>query len=174
MTDQDFTHFMTSSSSGNGGDAHALIAKLRFSSQQFQESLNRQDYYYAIHHSKEAWLTIVGLFDYFRNGQDYGRISKSKMDTLVSPIARKIKSTDRDIMIRNRNVDRGNTNFGQASLRETLNKSAHFDKENASYKIENGDHVLILSGPEQNPNNGFWVIEVTVSELCKACEEALK
>ena len=175
LTRRNVPNFIISKSASSGGDADArsLVARLKFYSEQFMECLDRGDERYAANHSTDGLLIIVGLFDYFRNENDYGRISDDKMGLHCGQIINKVSDETRRAFVQDKKLDVTHPNYSDASFRDALNKAAHFDGENSSFKIENGNHYLILSAPEPRKSTGFWVIEIKVSDLVATCLAAL-
>ena len=123
--------------------------------------------------SADARPMLVSLFDYFRNEQDHGRIPDSLMNDVFCPIIERVDLQSRDRMISETAMDPAYPNLNDASLRKALNKVAHPDPRNSKFRIDGDRHILVLSGPEQNRERGYWVIEVDVQRLCDACANVL-
>lgn len=123
--------------------------------------------------SNQGWSTLLELFVFLRNEEDAGRIPSTRMQAATAKIIKKTTAGVVNQAVNGKKLPKG-IGKSDASLREALNKIAHKNMLMSTFRVaRTGAHYLILSGPEQNPLNGFWVIEIHMSTLFKRCREAM-
>jgi hypothetical protein len=155
--------------------ARHLVPTIRRCSRRFKKSHAVSDEVAMSAASEEAWAAMTALFDVLRNEHDHGHLPGAFMQTVTAMLVRDVTSIERMKMISERKLDRKHPNIKSISLRDILNKIAHYDANFATYRLDGRRaHYLILSGPDQNLNKGPWVAEVLVSRLCRNAHAAVK
>ncbi len=122
--------------------------------------------------SQRAWDALTNLFEILRNEQDHGYLADVHMAVPVGLLVRSATAQKRSDMIAARRIDRNHPTCAALSLRDALNKVAHYDGSKSTYRIDGrGAHYLVLSGRHGNAN---WVAEFLVSKLCAASAKATR
>ncbi len=123
--------------------------------------------------SDKAWSTLIEIFDHIRNEEDNKRIDPKLTKMETSKIIENVDQNALTSIIASKKIAPIN-NPQPCSLRETLNKIAHFDKLNSTYRVtRSGAHYLVLSGLGKNAKAGPWVAEIHMSKLIKRCRQAI-
>ncbi|GGZ00081.1 hypothetical protein GCM10011614_13870 [Novosphingobium colocasiae] len=122
--------------------------------------------------SQRAWDALTNLFEVLRNEQDHGYLADVHMAVPVGQLVRSATSQEHSDMIAARRLDRNHPACGPLSLRDALNKVAHYDGSKSTYRIDGrGAHYLVLGGRLGNAN---WIAEFLVSKLCAAGARATR
>jgi hypothetical protein len=124
--------------------------------------------------SNRAWSEIISLCLFIRKKDDEQKLNRDAMHEGTAFVVNDLSFADRDIMVRNRNVDLANPKRQSANLRTTLNKMVHYDLSLSTYRVSNKSYYLILTGPDVSTRKGPWVIEIHVQTFCKVCKAVLR
>ena len=103
-------------------------------------------------------LRILSLS--IRTEQDHGRIDGRTFR--VGDLLTKATPIQIDDAIRSRQASNADDIL---TLREALNKIAHANPNRSTYRIDDDDHVLILTGKNKDEN---WIAELSIPKLCDA------
>lgn len=153
--------------------AEEIVPAIRLASKEFKNLLQEGNRESIEHVSATAWEAMVQLFNVLRNEQDHGSPIAPLMSASTAKLVKEITFAEMEAMIRAAKIDRKHAQFADISLRETLNKVAHFDTNFSTYRVDGrGAHYLILGGKDQRQR--LWVAEILVSRLCKCAERAVR
>jgi hypothetical protein len=118
--------------------------------------------------SQQAWDAMTQLFEILRGEQDTGHLAAAPMNADTAFIANGISIIEQQQMLSLKKIDR--TRSTNLSLRNTLNKIAHYDR--ATFRVDKRNaHYLLLAGIYQNKH---WVAEILVSKLCRNAAIAIQ
>lgn len=155
-----------------GRRAWPALRTIRRSSNQFKIAVSTGDQAKMEATSQRAWDSLTNLFEVLRNEQDHGYLADVHMAVPVGLLVSSATAQERGDMIAARRLDRNHPTCGDLSLRDALNKVAHYDGSKSTYRIDRrGAHYLVLSGRLGNSN---WVAEFLVSKLCAAGAKATR
>lgn len=116
--------------------------------------------------SQNAWAVLRQLVLLIRHAEDSNLVSSTAMPTATGVIAENLSLAEQQAMLNSHKVNRRHANCRAASLRECFNKMAH--PTCSTYRVDGrGTHFLLLSGPDQRPTRGPWVIEFSVKRLAE-------
>ena len=151
--------------------AEGVVATVRQCSRLFKRALDAGDRKAMQEHSTEAWDALNKLFEILRNEQDHNNLAASFMTKLAGKIADQVSSQEQESMIASAKLDTKHPSYRDLTLRDALNKIAHFDTATANYRVDGrGAHYLVLAGKYLNK---FWVAEILISRLCALSEDAV-
>lgn len=149
-----------------------LVPRIRALSKAFKIALLAGDQGEAERISEQAWNLLGNLFEILRNEEDQGRLDGSYMHLDTGHIVNGLSAEESREMILARRIDRRHSRCANLSLRNCLNKVAHFDSIAATYRIDGrGAHYLVLGGKFHGQN---WVAEILVSKLCDRSQRAVQ
>jgi hypothetical protein len=153
--------------------AEEIVPAIRLASKEFKNLLQEGNRDSIQQVSSAAWEAMVQLFNVLRNEQDHGSPIAAVMSAPTAKFVKEVTLAEMEVMIRAAKIDRKHAQFADISLRETLNKIAHFDTNFSTYRVDGrGAHYLILGGKDQRRR--LWVAEILVSRLCKCAERAVR
>lgn len=151
--------------------AGELVPQIRECSERFKDAVAARDTDGMFKTSKAAWEAMTNLFDVLRNEQDHGNLAAPHMNKPAGFMADSVTVVEQEMMIAACRLDATHPGFVPLSLRNALNKIAHYDAATATYRISRGGaHYLILGGSQ---SGRLWVAEILVSKLCKRAASAL-
>ena len=153
--------------------ARDLVPTIRDCSMRFKAQVATNDFSKMSITSERAWNAMVKLFEILRNEQDHGNLDRSFMDQPTAYLTKNVTEAEQQAMILEKEkLDKTHPSCTTISLREALNKIAHYDTALASYRIDGrAAHYLVLGG---KLGNNLWVVEILVSRLCKNSATAIK
>ena len=141
-------------------------------SKQFKHCVKNADLSGMEKASKAAWEAMTNLFDVLRNEQDHGHLSASCMNASTGHIVKPLSLQEQNAMIAAGRINKEHLGFGALTLREALNKIAHYDTNLATFRVDGrGAHYLVLGGKQ---GSAGWIVEILVSRLCKNAATAVK
>lgn len=148
--------------------AKGLVPTIRRCSKRFRNAVAAGDEKKQDAASEDAWNAMTKLFEILRGEQDDGHLPDPLMNAGTALIADGISSTDQQRMLSQKKIDRARSTT--LSLRNTLNKIAHY--KTANFRIDGRNaHYLLLGGEH---NNKRWVAEILVSKLCNNATAAIQ
>lgn len=151
--------------------AEGVVATVRRCSRLFKRALKAGDSNAMEEHSTEAWDALNKLFEILRNEQDHNNLAASFMTKVAGKIADNVSGQEQSTMIASGKLDTKHSSYKDLTLRDALNKIAHFDTATANYRVDGrGGHYLVLAG---RYHNKLWVAEILVSRLCALAEDAV-
>ncbi|WP_406239901.1 hypothetical protein ACF3NX_12950 (plasmid) [Acetobacter orientalis] len=152
-----------------------MIRAVRDASRRFKSAEAAHDIVKMEAASEKAWNSLTIIFETLRNEEDQGRLDSIHMAKPTGYIVNGINIEDQQAMIVERKLDRSHSTLGVMSLRDALNKIAHHDTSQITYRIDRrGAHYLILGGAFRGK---IWLAEILVSKLVKhaaAAAEAIR
>lgn len=111
---------------------------------------------------------MTQLFEILRGEQDAGHLAAAPMNADTAFIVNGISITDQQQMMSLKKIDHSRSTA--LSLRNTLNKIAHYEK--ATFRVDKRNaHYLLLAGVYKN---NHWIAEILVSKLCKNAATAIQ
>lgn len=147
-----------------GGRARPHLATIRRSSKCFRQSLSADDAAGMQQASVRAWDALAATFEILRGEQDDGYLADSDMQVPTGFLFEGVSTAEQTAMIVARKIDMSDSRCGQLTLREALNKIAHYRSADATFRVDRrGAHYLVLGG---NRNGRHWIAEILVSRLC--------
>lgn len=152
--------------------ADELVPKILNRSRAFKVALAAGDAAQVSKVSREAWDLLSNLFEILRNEEDQGRLDHPYMRLDTGYAVTGLTQVEMAQMISDQRIDRNHAGFGPLSLRDCLNKVAHFDTAYATFRVDGrGAHYLILGGVYRRQP---WLAEILVSKLCTSSRTAVK
>ena len=152
--------------------AKDLVSNIRRNSKRFKTHYAACDVDNMKRTSGQAWSAMTNLFESLRNEQDYEHLESSFMNAHTAFIVEDASKIERDSMITDRRINKFHSRYKSLSLRNTLNKIAHYDTDSATFRLDaRGAHYLILGGKYRR---SYWVAEILVSRLCTNAAAAVK
>ena len=155
-----------------GQRARPILRTIRLASKKFKAQVAAGDIAGMRATSERAWNALTNLFEILRNEQDQGNLDKIFMDTPTGFIVDGISRQKQISMIAADRLDRSHTSCRPISLRDALNKIAHYNTTTSTFRIDGrGAHFLVLGGILHEKR---WVAEILVSTLTKKAAIALR
>lgn len=148
-----------------GRRAKPQLAAVRRSSKRFKQCLAAGDAAGMQLTSIRAWDALSATFEILRGEQDDGYLADSYMRVPTGLLVDRATAVEQAAMIAAARIDRQHGRCGRLTLREALNKIAHYRSGVATYRVDRrGAHYLILGGSQ---NGQLWIAEILVSKLCR-------
>lgn len=146
------------------------LAAIRRSSKLFKQSLAAGDAVGMTRASARAWDALAALFEILRGEQDDGYLADSYMQVPTGLLIDGATSAEQVTMIDAARVDRTDARCMSLTLREALNKIAHYRSGVATYRVDGrGAHYLVIGGRR---NGRRWIAEILVTRLCRNAANA--
>jgi hypothetical protein len=115
--------------------------------------------------STRAWDALAAIFEILRGEQDDGYLADSYMRVPTGVLVERVTAAEQTAMIDAARIDKGHARCGPLTLREALNKIAHYNSGVATFRVDRrGAHYLVLGGSR---NRRRWVAEILVAQLCR-------
>lgn len=154
-----------------GRRAKPHLATIRKSSTLFKNSLAANDADGMRRASARAWDALAATFEILRGEQDDGYLAGSYMQVPTGIFINDATAIEQNDMIGSARVDKAHPLCSPLSLREALNKIAHYKSFDATFRVDRrGAHDLVLGGSR---NGRRWVAEILVSRLCRNASAAV-
>lgn len=152
--------------------AKELVPIILNASHEFRTHYQHQDQRGMEESSVKAWRAMTRLFDVLRNEQDHGKPIGNHMLAPTGILASNVTLTEQAAMVQAARVYRQHASCCVLSLRDALNKIAHYDTNKSSFRLDRrGAHYLVLGGMQ---GHKLWVSEILVSRLCKNARSAVQ
>jgi hypothetical protein len=149
--------------------AKRLVRVVRQSSKIFRADPDSLE---AANASVDALRAMVELFNVLRNEQDHGRAIDTPMNEDTGLVAKDVTQAEMMAMHTSRRIDRTHRGTEKLTLRDALNKIAHYNPVVSTYRVDGRRaHYMVLGGQERNK---LWVAEFLVSRFCRNATAAIK
>ncbi|WP_186196291.1 hypothetical protein [Burkholderia gladioli] len=150
--------------------AEGLVGKLRHCSTRFKIAVAANDANRQAAASKDAWSIMTQLFEILRGEHDERRLDAQTMLAETGLLANDVSIDEQNSMLTARKVTRPRAI--PLTLREALNKAAHYHSDKVEFRIDGRNaHYLLLGG---SLHGKHWVAEILISKLCKNAAAALR
>ncbi len=148
-----------------GRRAKPHLATIRRSSKFFKQSLAIGDTAGMRRASTHAWDALAATFEILRGEQDDGYLTASYMAVPTGLLVEDLTALEQAAMVTAAKIDKTHARCKSLTLREALNKIAHYRSADATFRVDRrGAHYLVLGGSR---NGRRWVAEILVSRLCR-------
>ena len=152
--------------------ARKAINAIRVRSSQFKKALRQNDEQRQDQAAEAAWSSMTQLFECLRNERDYKYLDASELQRPVGLIVERVEQNALSAMVARTRLDRHHPDCKPLTQNDALNKLAHYDESNTTYRIDGrGAHFLLLVGSRHGHK---WIAEFLVSRLCQSAAEAAK
>ena len=116
--------------------AEDLVPTIRACSQRFKAQVLSGDSDGMQTTSREAWDAMTNLFEILRNEEDHGNLAGAHMAIDTAFVADDVTLGEAANMINAQGVDQSHSSYKKLSLRNTLNKIAHYDARMATFRLD--------------------------------------
>lgn len=148
-----------------GRRAKRHLAVIRRSSKAFKQSLAVGDAAGMQRASIRAWDALAATFEILRGEQDDGHLADDHMQVATGLLIEGATAAEQASMISAARIDRAHKRCVMLTLREALNKIAHYRAGVATFRVDGrGAHYLVLGGSRSGRH---WVAEILVTKLCR-------
>ena len=148
-----------------GKRAKRHLDAIRRSSKIFKQGLVAGDVAGMQRASARAWDALAAMFEILRGEQDDGYLADSYMQVPTGFLVEGVTAAEQTAMINAARIDKAHGRCGPLTLREALNKIAHYRSGVATFRVDRrGAHYLVLGGSRSGRH---WVAEILVTKLCR-------
>ncbi|TMJ20532.1 MAG: hypothetical protein E6G92_12590 [Alphaproteobacteria bacterium] len=155
-----------------GRRAMPILRTIRRSSSRFKAAVAARDTVRMESTSARAWTALASLFEILRNAQDEGILDAAYMNVPSGFMVDRVGEQEQAEMVAAARIVRSHANYRSISLREALNKIAHFQNAASTYRIDGRRaHYLILGGTHGSRR---WIAEILLSKLCQESSRAAR
>lgn len=141
------------------------LAAIRQSSRMFKKSFAAGDAAGMQRASTRAWDALAATFEILRGEQDDGYLADTYMRVTTGFLVEGATTAEQAAMISAARINKAHPRCGPLTLREALNKIAHYRSGRSTFRVDRrGAHYLVLGGSR---NGRHWVAEILVAKLCR-------